>query len=281
MREIWSEGGEESGRQCETPLRSPPFSSHPSSSPPPASSSRRGGACVVGSRTRERVGTTREGERQAVGCPSPHPSLVSDPSLLRALERAVAPPGPTHPAGVRALAPLPPAAHSLDVLALLVRVALVAALPRHVHRLPPALVQRNEEVAAVVPEAQRQARGLHLLVGGGRGCETGGEGRARKGRESLLGAIATQTNAHTVFACGYARRSISACAAAAVDAQGPQVCGKRVICRRKRATLTRRKSVNEKCGRQWDETSYRPTLPSLQRRQLVLDPPHSIDERPQ
>jgi hypothetical protein len=32
-----------------------------------------------------------------VGYPSPHPSLVSDPSLLRALERAVAPPAPPAP----------------------------------------------------------------------------------------------------------------------------------------------------------------------------------------
>ena len=55
--------------------------------------------------------------------------------------------------------------HALDVLALLVAVALVHALPGHVQGLVPALVQVNQQVGAEVPVPDVDPGGLQLLHG--------------------------------------------------------------------------------------------------------------------
>jgi hypothetical protein len=66
--------------------------------------------------------------------------------------------------------PLPDLLHLLHalqedlVLALLVAVALVLALPGQVETLPAARVERDEELGAEVARAQRQARFHHLLL---------------------------------------------------------------------------------------------------------------------
>jgi len=51
----------------------------------------------------------------------------------------------------------------LDVLAALVLVALMVALPRQMERLQAALVERDKQVRAVVAQCQRHALLLHLL----------------------------------------------------------------------------------------------------------------------
>lgn len=54
--------------------------------------------------------------------------------------------------------------NSLEVLTLLVDVAFVRALPRHVHGRPPTLVQGDEKVGAGVPERQGHVRRHHLSL---------------------------------------------------------------------------------------------------------------------
>lgn len=84
--------------------------------------------------------------------------------------------------------------HSLEVLALLVDVALVRALPRHVHSRPPALVQGYQEVGAGVPERQGGVSRhhlslsrlpLHAVVASHRveSCGLAGEGKGAGGRD--------------------------------------------------------------------------------------------------
>ena len=55
------------------------------------------------------------------------------------------------------------AKNSLEVLAFLVDVTLVRALPWQVHCGPPALVEGNQQVGARVPERHRHVRRNHLL----------------------------------------------------------------------------------------------------------------------
>lgn len=54
--------------------------------------------------------------------------------------------------------------NSLEILALLVDVAFVRALPWQVHCGPPALVERKKQVGARVPERHRHFRRNHLLL---------------------------------------------------------------------------------------------------------------------
>ena len=94
--------------------------------------------------------------------------------------RAPPPPPPRAcDGGARATgeAPLPnrtraaPAPHPHLVLALLVHVLLVLALPGHVVRARAALVERDQQVRAVVAPHVGQARSVHLLL---QGCDLEG-----------------------------------------------------------------------------------------------------------
>ena len=122
------------------------------------------GVCDIGSSLADAIGTASS----ASGHRAPAPRLMSviTSIIVTMRELSVVPAAAVR--GRRAdrlvFAPLEP----LDVLAALVFMSQMAALPRHVERLAPAFVQRDKKVGAGVAVRDRKVRVRHFRARGRR-----------------------------------------------------------------------------------------------------------------